>query len=79
VPEVQLLLFKSSKLREMSLTRRLNGLYELAFLLESQQALTQQEAQSVLDVPMSSLEDSVPPALMATSPIPDYVSIEVAT
>jgi hypothetical protein len=79
LPEVHLLLFKTSKLREISLTRRLNGLYELAFLLESQQALTQQEAQSVLDVPMSSLEDSVPPALMATSPIPDYVSIEVAT
>ena len=78
LPEVQLLLFKNSKLREISLTRRLNGLYELAFLLESQQALTQQEAQSVLDVPMSSLEDSVPPALMATFPIPDYVSIEVA-
>ena len=78
LPEVQLLLFKTSKLREISLTRRLNGLYELAFLLESQQALTQQEAQSVLDVPMSSLEDSVPPALMATFPIPDYVSIEVA-
>ena len=79
LPEVHLLLFKTSKLREISLTRRLNGLYELAFLLESQQALTQQEAQSVLDVPMSSLEDSLPPALMATSPIPDYVSIEVAT
>ena len=78
LPEVPLLLFKTSKLREISLTRRLNGLYELAFLLESQQALTQQEAQSVLDVPMSSLEDSLPPALMATSPIPDYVSIEVA-
>jgi hypothetical protein len=79
LPEVHLLLFKTSKLREISLTRRLNGLYELAFLLESQQALTQQEAQSVLDVPMSSLEDLVPPALMATSPIPDYVSIEVGT
>jgi len=73
--EVQLLLFKAAKLREISLTRRLDGLYELAFWLESQQALTQQEAQAALDV---QLPGDVPAALMAQSPIPDYVSIEVA-
>ena len=73
--ESQLLLFKAAKLREISLTRRLDGLYELAFWLESQQALTQQEAQAALDV---QLPGDVPAALMAQSPIPDYVSIEVA-
>ena len=75
LPESQLLLFKAAKLREISLTRRLDGLYELAFWLESQQALTQQEAQAALDV---QVPGSVPAALMAQSPIPDYVSIEVA-
>jgi hypothetical protein len=69
------LLFKAAKLREISLTRRLDGLYELVFLLESQQALTQQEAQAVLDV---QLPGDVPAALIAQSPIPDYVSIEVS-
>jgi hypothetical protein len=53
-------------------------LYELAFWLESQQALTQQEAQAALDVQISDAEDTVPAALLAQSPIPDYVSIEVA-
>ena len=75
LPEEQLLLFKVAKLREISLTRRLDGLYELAFWLESQQALTQQEAQAALDV---QLPGDVPAALMVQSPIPDYVSIEVA-
>ena len=78
LPETQLLLFKVSKLREISLTRRLDGLYELAFWLETQQALTQQEAQAALDVQVSSPDEAVPAALMAQSPIPDYVSIEVA-
>ena len=78
LPESQLLLFKVAKLREISLTRRLDGLYELAFWLESQQALTQQEAQAALDVQISDAEDTVPAALLAQSPIPDYVSIEVA-
>ena len=78
LPESQLLLFKVAKLREISLTRRLEGLYELAFWLESQQALTQQEAQAALDVQGSSPEDTVLAALLAQSPIPDYVSIEVA-
>ena len=76
LPESQLLLFKTAKLREISLTRRLDGLYELTFWLESQQALTQQEAKAALDV---QLLGDFPAALMAQSPIPDYVSIKVAS
>jgi hypothetical protein len=78
LPESQLLLFKVAKLREISLTCRLDGLYELTFWLESQKALTEQEAQAALDLPMNTANDAVPPVLMAQSPIPDYVSIEVA-
>ncbi len=78
LPETHLLLFKVSKLREISLTRRLDGLYELAFWLESQQALTQQEAQAALDGQVALSDSAVPAALMPQSPIPDYVSIEVA-
>lgn len=76
--ETQLLLFKVSKLREISLTLRSTGLYELTFRLESQQTLTQEEAQSMLDEQVSEAEDWVPSALVAQSSIPDYVSIEVA-
>ena len=78
LPESQLALFKVAKLREISLTRRLDGLYELAFWLESQQALTEQEAQAALDAPVSAKEEAIPAALMPQSPIPDYVSVEVA-
>ena len=78
LPEEQLLLFKVAKLREISLTRRLDGLYELAFWLESQQALNQQEAQAELDRPVSAQDEAVPASLMSQSPIPDYVSVEVA-
>ena len=78
LPETQLALFKVAKLREISLTRRLDGLYELAFWLESQQALTQQEAQAALDAPVSAQDEAVPASLMPQSPIPDYVSVEVA-
>jgi hypothetical protein len=76
LPESQLLLFKTAKLREISLTRRLEGPFELAFWLESQQALTQQEAQAAIDL---QVHGYMPASLMAQSPIPDYVSIEVAT
>ena len=51
---------------------------ELAFWLESQQALTQQEAQAALDGQVALSDSAVPAALMPQSPIPDYVSIEVA-
>lgn len=78
LPESQLMLFKVSKLREISLTLLPTGVYELAFLLERKQALTQQEAQAALDSRPPGPDEAVPPALMALSPIPDYVSIEVA-
>lgn len=76
--ETQLGLFKVAKLREISLTQRLDGLYQLAFWLESQHALTEQEAQAFLNAPVSSQDEAVPASLMPHSPIPDYVSIEVA-
>jgi hypothetical protein len=80
LPEEQLLLFKVAKLREISLTRRLDGLYELAFWLEA-------EANQTIQIPnadeaqgerlASSLE--VPAEILAArSLIPDYLSIEVA-
>jgi hypothetical protein len=72
------LLFKVAKLREISLTRRLDGPYELAFWLESQQALNQQEAQAALNMPVSARDEAVPASLMSQSPILDYVSVEVA-
>jgi hypothetical protein len=80
LPEEQLLLFKVAKLREISLTRRFDGLYELAFWLEA--AATQSihvantdeledgRLQSSLEVPAE--------ILAARSLIPDYLSIEVA-
>jgi hypothetical protein len=71
-------LFKHSKLREIALTRRIDGLYELAFWLESHKALTQQEAQAALDSMEAAQDAAVPASLMPQSPIPDYVSVEVA-
>ena len=72
LPEPQLLLFKVAKLREISLTRRLDGLYELAFWLEAEN-LTALESSDAC-------EGSQVPAemLAAASLIPDYLSIEVA-
>jgi hypothetical protein len=78
LPEVQLALFKVAKLREIALTLRLDGLYELAFWLESHQVLTEQQAQAALDAQLSAQEEALPEALMLKSPIPDYVSVEVA-
>jgi hypothetical protein len=77
LPEDQLLLFKVAKLREISLTRKNDGLYELSFWLENQKALTQQEAQAVLDSESDSPNKAVPSVLLSQSPIPDYVSVEV--
>ena len=65
-------------MREIALTRRLDGLYELAFWLESQQVLTEQQAQAALDAQLSAQDEALPGALMLNSPIPDYVSVEVA-
>lgn len=74
----QLMLFKVAKLREISLTRHVEGLYQLTFMLDQQTALTEPEAQAILDVQLPA-EASVPPELLAAkSFIPDYVSVEVA-
>jgi hypothetical protein len=78
LPEVQLALFKVAKLREIALTLRIDGLYELTFWLESQQALTEQQAQAVLDTQLATQEEALPAAILLNSPIPDYVSVEVA-
>ena len=72
LPEPQLLLFKVAKLREISLTRRLDGLYELAFWLEAEN-LTALESSDASD---NSKEPGV--TLAAASLIPNYLSIEVA-
>jgi len=78
LPQDQLTLFKVAKLREISLKRKLDGMYELAFWLEDLQVLTEQQAQAALDATTLEYEESVPAALMSNSPIPDYVSVEVA-
>ena len=75
LPESQLMLFKMAKLREISLIRRQAGHFELTFWLENQTPLTEQQAQAVLDTPT---EPEVLSSMLAVSPIPDYVSVEVA-
>ena len=72
LPDSQLLLFKVAKLREISLTRRLDGLYELAFWLEA-------ENSEAIASDVRALSQEVPAELLAAaSLIPDYLSIEVA-
>jgi hypothetical protein len=74
----QLTLFKVAKLREISLTRHIDGLYQLTFMLDQKTALSGPEAQAILDVQLQS-DVGVPPELLAPkSFIPDYVSVEVA-
>ena len=75
LPESQLMMFKMAKLREISLIRRHAGHFELTFWLENQTPLTEQQAQAVLDTPT---EPEVLSSMLAVSPIPDYVSVEVA-
>ena len=78
LPEEQLLLFKVAKLREISLTFRTPGLYQLTFHLDQQKVLSEPEAQAMLDVQLPS-EFQMPPELLAAqSAIPDYVSVEVS-
>jgi hypothetical protein len=80
LPEEQLLLFKVAKLREISLTRRLDGLYELAFWLEALQTQSLHISQTDA-LELSSLQSTheVPAEILAArSLIPDYLSIEVA-
>ena len=75
LPEEQLLLFKVAKLREISLTRRLDALYELAFWLETNNS----EALEAMEPELQALNQEVPAELLAASSlIPDYLSIEVA-
>jgi hypothetical protein len=50
----------------------------LSFWLENQKALTQKEAQAALDSESDSPNKAVPSILLSQSPIPDYVSVEVA-
>ena len=80
LPDEQLLLFKVAKLREISLTRRLDGLYELAFWLEAAQ--TQSVHISNTDVlegqGLRQTQELPAEILAARSLIPDYLSIEVA-
>jgi len=74
----QLTLFKVAKLREISLTRHVDGLYQLTFSLDQLTAFSEPEAQAVLNVQLQS-DGGVPPELLAAkSFIPDYVSVEVA-
>jgi hypothetical protein len=75
LPDSQLLLFKVAKLREISLTRRLDGLYELAFWLEAENS----EALEAMDPELQALNQEVSAELLAAaSLIPNYLSIEVA-
>jgi len=74
----QLTLFKVAKLREISLTRHVDGLYQLTFSLDQLTAFSEPEAQAILNVQLQS-DGGVPPELLAAkSFIPDYVSVEVA-
>ena len=80
LPEEQLLLFKVAKLREISLTRRLDGLYELAFWLEALQTPSI-DISKTNELEISSLGSTheIPAEILAArSLIPDYLSIEVA-
>ena len=70
LPEDQLLLFKVAKLREISLTRRLDNLFELSFWLD-----TTVVPQIVVTVPVG-LPAAFPEG--SSSLIPSYVSVEVA-
>ena len=80
LPEEQLLLFKVAKLREISLTRRLDGLYELAFWLEAAQAqaISISSTDALEDASLQAANEVPAEILAARSLIPDYLSIEVA-
>jgi hypothetical protein len=80
LPEEQLLLFKVAKLREISLTRRLDGLYELAFWLEAAQTQSVHVSNTdALEGTSLQVTQELPPEILAArSLIPDYLSIEVA-
>jgi len=73
----QLTLFKVAKLREISLTRHVDGLYQLTFTLDQLTAFSEPEAQAILNVQLQSDGGVSPELLAAKSFIPDYVSVEV--
>jgi len=70
----QLLLFKVAKLREISLIRRLDNLFELSFWLDS--TVVPQIVVTSSAAVLGSLTAPLPEG--STSLIPDYVSVEVA-
>ena len=74
LPEEQLLLFKVAKLREISLTRRLDNLFELSFWLDT--TMTPQIVVTSSAAVLAALSAPLPEG--SSSLIPDYVSVEVA-
>jgi hypothetical protein len=71
LPNVELLLFKVAKLREISLKRRSDGIFELMFWLE----LNAEQIKLAQPEQNTEVIDEAPASL---SLIPDYVSVEVA-
>ena len=74
LPVEQLLLFKVAKLREISLIRRLDDLFELSFWLDS--TVAPQIVVTSSGAVLGALTAPLPEG--STSLIPDYVSVEVA-
>ena len=74
LPAEQLLLFKVAKLREISLTRRLDNLFELSFWLDT--TVTPQIVVTSSAAVLAALSAPLPEG--SSSLIPDYVSVEVA-
>jgi hypothetical protein len=74
LPVEQLLLFKVAKLREISLTRRLDNLFELSFWLDT--TVTPQIVVTSSAAVLAALATPLPEG--SSSLIPDYVSVEVA-
>ena len=74
LPAEQLLMFKVAKLREISLTRRLDNLFELSFWLDT--TVTPQIVVTSSAAVLAAL--ATPLTEGSSSLIPDYVSVEVA-
>ena len=89
LPEEQLKLFKVAKLREISLTRRVDNVFELSFWLDTT-VIPQLVVAKVMQVVQTAQAATDSPANVADLPavqdvpdgslpiIPDYVSVEVA-
>ncbi len=76
LPEVQLQLFKVAKLREISLTRRVDNLFELSFWLDTTVQPQIVVSQAAVLAQLAGQSAEVPAVSMPL--IPDYVSVEVA-